>query len=147
MLERWLSLLVLEVLGTSVENIVSLPTKDFLTLVALSFVVSIPIVRYTMHKWLQNFAYGIELGWWMFLGAVYWQSSLLNMAGGSVFKWSVQEYIISGMWNPQYHFSYPIFEQASYMRYHLSVQVFSTYPIREYHTSGFSLLSLLLCQR
>ncbi|QHT70432.1 FtsX-like permease family protein [Rhodocytophaga rosea] len=55
-----------KVLGASVGNIVTLLSKDFLTLVLISFIVSIPLAWMAMHQWLQNFAYRIEISWWIF---------------------------------------------------------------------------------
>jgi putative ABC transport system permease protein len=40
--------------------------KDFLTWVAIAFVIATPIAYYTMGKWLENFAYKTELSWWIF---------------------------------------------------------------------------------
>jgi putative ABC transport system permease protein len=55
-----------KVLGASVNSIVVLLSQDFLKLVLLAFVVSIPIGWYIMHQWLQDFAYRIKIEWWMF---------------------------------------------------------------------------------
>jgi len=40
--------------------------KDFLTWVALSFIIATPVSYYAMHKWLENFAYKTNLSWWIF---------------------------------------------------------------------------------
>lgn len=58
-----------KVLGASVQNILLLLTKDFLSLVAFAFLLSIPIGWYLMHEWLQDFAYRINMEWWMFAAA------------------------------------------------------------------------------
>ena len=55
-----------KVLGASVSQIVTLLFKDFLKLVVVAFVVTVPIAWYAMSKWLQDFAYRIELSWWIF---------------------------------------------------------------------------------
>jgi putative ABC transport system permease protein len=55
-----------KVLGASVSGIVGLLSKDFLTLVVISFIIATPIAWWGMHKWLQVFAYRIDLSWWMF---------------------------------------------------------------------------------
>ncbi len=49
-------------LGASVTGIVTLLSKDFLKLVGIGFLVAVPIAWYTMHRWLQNFAYHIHIG-------------------------------------------------------------------------------------
>ena len=55
-----------KVLGASVGNIVGLLSRDFLLLVVVAMAVGIPIAWYGMTRWLQNFAYSIKLGWWIF---------------------------------------------------------------------------------
>jgi putative ABC transport system permease protein len=55
-----------KVLGASVAGIVSLLAGDFLKLVALANIIAWPIAWYAMNRWLQNFAYRIDIGWWMF---------------------------------------------------------------------------------
>ena len=55
-----------KVLGASVANITGLLSKDFLRLVVIAIVIASPLSWYIMNQWLQNFAYKIELSWWMF---------------------------------------------------------------------------------
>ena len=55
-----------KVLGASVLNITGLLTKEFLTLVALSFIIASPIAGYAMHSWLEGYSYRIGLHWWVF---------------------------------------------------------------------------------
>ena len=57
---------VRKVLGAGIGSITGLLAKDFLKLVALAILISSPIAWYFMQKWLQDFAYRIELEWWMF---------------------------------------------------------------------------------
>jgi putative ABC transport system permease protein len=58
-----------KVLGANVSTIVTLLSKDFLILVAISFVIAAPVAWYFMHKWLQDFAYRIGMPWWIFIVA------------------------------------------------------------------------------
>lgn len=58
---------VRKVLGASVTGIVALLSKDFLKLVAISIVVASPIAWWVMHKWLQEFAYRIDISWMVFV--------------------------------------------------------------------------------
>ncbi|MDJ1498681.1 ABC transporter permease [Cytophagaceae bacterium DM2B3-1] len=55
-----------KVLGASVPEIVNLLSKDLLKLVGIGIGVASPIAWYVMNQWLQNFAYRIEIEWWMF---------------------------------------------------------------------------------
>lgn len=58
-----------KVLGASPIQLVNLLSKDFLKLVLIAFVIATPIAWLAMGKWLENFAYRVELEWWMFVGA------------------------------------------------------------------------------
>jgi len=55
-----------KVLGASAQSIVTLLTKDFLSLVALAFLIATPVAWYVMHQWLQDFANRIDIEWWVF---------------------------------------------------------------------------------
>ena len=55
-----------KVLGASVSQIVGLLSKDFLILVFVSILIASPISYYFMQKWLQDFAFRIEISWWIF---------------------------------------------------------------------------------
>ena len=55
-----------KVLGASVENIVLLLSQDFVKLVLLALLIASPIAWYLMRDWLQDFAYRISIGWWVF---------------------------------------------------------------------------------
>jgi len=59
-----------KVLGASVLGIVSMLSFDFIKLVILAFVIASPVAYYFMHQWLQNFAYRINISWWVFVVAV-----------------------------------------------------------------------------
>jgi len=60
---------VRKVLGASVTNIVVLLSKDFIRLVIIAFVIASPVAWYVMHNWLRDFAYRINISWWVFLAA------------------------------------------------------------------------------
>ncbi|MBC7887083.1 MAG: ABC transporter permease [Ferruginibacter sp.] len=57
---------VRKVLGASVQSIVALLSKDFLLLVLIGFLIASPLAWYAMHNWLQDFAYRVSIGWWVF---------------------------------------------------------------------------------
>jgi putative ABC transport system permease protein len=54
------------VLGSSVENIVLLLSKDLLKPVLLGTLIAVPVGYFIMQKWLQGFAYRITIHWWLF---------------------------------------------------------------------------------
>ena len=58
-----------KVLGASVSDIMLLLSKDFVKLVALSILTGSLLSWMAMSKWLEGFAYRIELGWWVFAAA------------------------------------------------------------------------------
>lgn len=58
-----------KVLGANVIEIVKLITKDFVALIAIAVVIASPVAWYGMNKWLQDFAYRINISWWFFLFA------------------------------------------------------------------------------
>ncbi|HEY6503048.1 MAG TPA: ABC transporter permease [Chitinophagaceae bacterium] len=58
-----------KVLGASLPGIVGLLSKDFLKLVAIALIIAAPLAWYFMNKWLQDFAYRISIGWWIFIVA------------------------------------------------------------------------------
>ncbi|HEY2727702.1 MAG TPA: FtsX-like permease family protein, partial [Parafilimonas sp.] len=60
---------VRKVLGASVSNIILLLSKDFIRLVIVAFVIASPVAWFIMHNWLQDFAYRINISWWIFIAA------------------------------------------------------------------------------
>jgi putative ABC transport system permease protein len=56
-----------QVLGASEVGIVQLLVKDFIKLIVISLVIASPIAWSLMNKWLSDFAYRIEIQWWVFL--------------------------------------------------------------------------------
>jgi putative ABC transport system permease protein len=54
-------------LGASVQNIVRLLSADFIKLVLVAVLIASPVAWFFMSKWLQDFAYRINIMWWMFL--------------------------------------------------------------------------------
>jgi len=58
-----------KVLGAGIFSLVALLTKDFAKMVALASIMAFPVAWYLMHKWLQDFTYRIDIGWWIFAAA------------------------------------------------------------------------------
>jgi putative ABC transport system permease protein len=55
-----------KILGASVSNIVTLLSKDLLVLVLIAIALGSPIAWYFTNKWLTDFAYRVDIQWWMF---------------------------------------------------------------------------------
>ncbi|MCG7751149.1 ABC transporter permease [Flavihumibacter cheonanensis] len=77
---------VRKVLGASVQQIVSLLTRDFLKLVSIAALIAFPLAWYAMNKWLENFAFKTSLGWWVFLlaGCIAALIALLTVGGQAI---------------------------------------------------------------
>jgi putative ABC transport system permease protein len=58
---------VRKVLGANVSGIVGLLSKDFLKLVGFAALMAFPIAWYAMNNWLKDFAYRVNIQWWVFL--------------------------------------------------------------------------------
>ncbi len=56
-----------KVLGAEVSSIVKLLSKDFIELVGVAIVIAIPFSWYAMRQWLSEYAYRIDVEWWVFL--------------------------------------------------------------------------------
>ena len=57
---------VRKVLGASVGNIVLLLSRDFIRLVVIAIGIASPVAWFVMHRWLQDFAYRVDVAWWVF---------------------------------------------------------------------------------
>ncbi len=58
-----------KVLGASVASIIALLSKDFLKLVGVAILLATPLAYWAAGKWLQDFAYRVDLSWWVFASA------------------------------------------------------------------------------
>jgi putative ABC transport system permease protein len=56
-----------KVLGATVGQISYRLTINFLKLVAVAISISLPIGWFAMNKWLEDFSYKVEIGWWVFI--------------------------------------------------------------------------------
>lgn len=65
--KRFKEIGVRKVLGSSVQGIVVLLSKDLLKPVVIATCIALPAGYYAMDKWLQNFAYKTPLSWWVFI--------------------------------------------------------------------------------
>lgn len=56
-----------KVLGASVADIVLLLSKEFTLLIMIAFAIAVPVAWYLMHRWLENFAFHIDISIGIFL--------------------------------------------------------------------------------
>jgi putative ABC transport system permease protein len=64
-LQRTKEVGIRKVLGASTRNVVYILSKDFLMLVIVAFVIAAPVSWFIMHHWLQDFAFRIDISWWV----------------------------------------------------------------------------------
>ncbi|MEQ9441903.1 MAG: ABC transporter permease [Cyclobacteriaceae bacterium] len=72
-----------KVLGASVSSILLLLSQEYMRLILLAFVISIPIANYFIGDWLENFAYSVEVPWWLYIapGLLVLLIALLSVSG------------------------------------------------------------------
>ncbi|MEM8939613.1 MAG: FtsX-like permease family protein [Bacteroidota bacterium] len=56
-----------KVLGASAQNLTALLSKEYIYLILIACIVSIPLAWYIMYSWLQNYTFRINLGWWFYV--------------------------------------------------------------------------------
>lgn len=68
--------------GASAPRVLMLLSKDYINLIALANIIVLPIAYFVAKKWLENYAYHVEIGWWFFVVpiAVILVSSLLTVS-------------------------------------------------------------------
>ena len=64
-LQRTREIGIRKVLGASIESVVALLSKDFIRLVVVASVVILPIIYFMIKSWLENYAYRMEIRWWL----------------------------------------------------------------------------------
>jgi putative ABC transport system permease protein len=67
--QRTREISIRKVLGASSAGIVNMLSKDFLKLVLLASLIGLPVAWWGMHKWLEDFAYRVNISWWVFVVA------------------------------------------------------------------------------
>lgn len=58
-----------KVLGASVASITTMLSQEFLRLILIASFIAFPVAWYSMNKWLQDFAYRVNIQWWVFVAA------------------------------------------------------------------------------
>src|SRR5258708_26152205 len=71
-----------KVLGASVSNIIYLFSREFTLLIGVAFLIATPISYYFMHRWLQNFAYRIDIGVGIFFSTILISESIAWLTVG-----------------------------------------------------------------
>lgn len=71
-----------KILGASVPGIVRLASGNFMSLVLLADCIAIPLAAWIVHQWLQNFAYHIEPGWWVYAAATFITLAIAGLTVG-----------------------------------------------------------------
>lgn len=56
-----------KIMGASVSQIIVLLSKQFLFMIIIAGLISIPVIKLSMEKWLENYPYRIEMYWWIYL--------------------------------------------------------------------------------
>jgi putative ABC transport system permease protein len=60
---------VRKVLGATISNIITMLSKDFMILVLIASALAIPLAWWAMNRWLEDFAFRVTIGWWIFMAA------------------------------------------------------------------------------
>jgi len=71
MTQRSKEISIRKVIGASTARLLFFITKDFVKLVFLGLVIALPITGFFMHDWLSDYAYHIDLSWWLYLIPVF----------------------------------------------------------------------------
>ena len=66
-LQRTKEIGIRKILGASISSILLLLSKDYIKLILIAFIIAIPVANYFITEWLKEFAYRIEVQWWMFV--------------------------------------------------------------------------------
>ena len=76
-----------KVMGASVSNILFLLSKDYIKLILIAFVISVPVANYLIARWLEKFEFKINLLWWLYpvSGLIVILIALISV-GGQSFK-------------------------------------------------------------
>ncbi|HMJ70874.1 MAG TPA: ABC transporter permease [Cyclobacteriaceae bacterium] len=59
---------VRKTLGATITNIIVMFSREYVVLIAVSFLLALPVVWYGINEWLSSFQNQIKLQWWMFVG-------------------------------------------------------------------------------
>ncbi|MEL7123201.1 MAG: FtsX-like permease family protein, partial [Bacteroidota bacterium] len=64
--QRQKEISIRKILGCTISHIVNILSRDFLRLIFIAILIATPLSWYIMNSWLENFAYHIDIHWWVF---------------------------------------------------------------------------------
>jgi ABC-type antimicrobial peptide transport system permease subunit len=67
--KRWKEIGIRKVLGASVQQILYLISKEFMSLVLVAVLISIPVTWWLLYNWLQHYEYRVAISPWLFAGS------------------------------------------------------------------------------
>lgn len=56
-----------KVLGASISSLMLMFSKQYVLMISIAAIIAIPVMQYILNLWLENFAYRIEVAWWVYL--------------------------------------------------------------------------------
>ncbi len=81
-LQRTREIGIRKVLGASTQGIVALLSRDFIRLVVVASIIILPIIYWIANGWLENYAYRMEIQWWLLVlpVALVWLLALVTVS-------------------------------------------------------------------
>ncbi|WP_020531518.1 ABC transporter permease [Flexithrix dorotheae] len=75
-----------KVLGAKVSSILLMLSEEYFKLIVLAFIIALPVANYILTEWLKNFAYKIDITWWLFAlpGIIVLTIALISVLGQSM---------------------------------------------------------------
>ncbi len=65
--QRTKEISIRKVVGANIQSLIYLMSKEFISLIIISIIIGLPVAYYFMEKWLQNFAFAMDINWVSFL--------------------------------------------------------------------------------
>jgi len=65
--QRTKEISIRKVVGANIQSLIYLVSREFIMLILISILIGLPIAYYFMEKWLQNFAFAMDINWVSFV--------------------------------------------------------------------------------